>query len=83
MPEWSLKTNGASNQKGARTGFILKYLEGIVHEKAIHLGFPTSNNEAEYGALIGRMLAIEELGIWDLKLFHDSQLIMKQVSGVC
>ena len=52
----------------------------VLQEKAIQLSDDASNNEAEYSGLI---LAIEtalELGVTDLEVFSDSQLIVNQIN---
>lgn len=55
--------DGASNFKGVGAGFTLQSLEGIIHERSIHLAFKASKNEAEYKALIEGLLLAKELGI--------------------
>ena len=46
--------------------------EGLVLEQAVHLGFSTSNNEAEYGALIVRLKSARRLNAEHLQVFCDS-----------
>lgn len=50
--EWRLQVNGASNNQGAGAGTIMVSLSGILQEHSLSLGFPASNTEAEYEALI-------------------------------
>ena len=49
---WILNVDGASLQMGAGLGLQLKAPTGEVIEHDIHLDFLTSNNEAEYEAII-------------------------------
>ncbi|CAL2226480.1 unnamed protein product [Prunus armeniaca] len=49
---WQLRVDGASNQKGAGAGVVIITPDGTLLEQAITLGFPASNNEAEYEALL-------------------------------
>ncbi|BFG16938.1 hypothetical protein CerSpe_032120 [Prunus speciosa] len=49
---WQLRLDGASNQKGAGAGVVIITPDGTLLEQAIRLGFPASNNEAEYEALL-------------------------------
>jgi len=42
--------NGTSNSKGAAIGIVLTTLEEYIIEYSFSLGFPLSNNEAEYKA---------------------------------
>ncbi|KAI5339955.1 hypothetical protein L3X38_019229 [Prunus dulcis] len=50
-------------------------------EQAITLGFPASNNEAEYEALLAGLRVAKELAIKKLAIYSDSQLITNQASG--
>ena len=50
--------------------------EGHKIHYAIRFGFPTSNNEAEYEALIARLKLEKELKIKNLKVYIDSQLVV-------
>ena len=49
---WQVYVDRASNCREARVGIILISLEGIKVEKSLRLGFPASNNEAEYEAFL-------------------------------
>ena len=52
LSTWKLSVDGASNAQGSGAGLILTSLEGIDIEYALRFGFSTSNNEAEYEAII-------------------------------
>ena len=43
--------------------------------------FPTTNNEAKYDALITGLKIVREAGAQHLKIFSDSQLVVRQVKG--
>lgn len=58
------------------TGVVIISLEGIIAEHGLRLEFPTINNEAEYEALIARLDITKELGVQDLKVYSDSQLVI-------
>jgi ribonuclease HI len=49
----------------------------------VHLEFKATNNMAEYEALIFGLLVALSLGIHQLPMKGDSQLIIKQVRGEC
>ena len=49
---WKLSVDGAANAQGSGAGLILTSPEGIDIEYALRIGFHTSNNEAEYEAVI-------------------------------
>lgn len=48
-------------------------------EYALQFNFKVSNNEAEYEALIIGLHLAKELGVQDIKVFTDSQLIIGQL----
>ena len=54
---------------------------GEEHTFAYKLHFPCSNNEAEYEALLVALKAARRLGIKRLKVFGDSELVIKQIEG--
>ena len=49
---WKLFVDGASNRHGAGLSIVLISPDGLTIEHSITLGFPASNNEAEYEALL-------------------------------
>ena len=56
---WNLHVDGAVNSDGAGVGIVLVSPGGCRLLSAIYLGFPATNNDAEYEALInGLSLAI-------------------------
>ncbi|CAL8167913.1 unnamed protein product [Prunus armeniaca] len=78
---WQLHVDRASNQKGAGAGVVIITPDGTLLEQAITLGFPASNNEAEYEALLVGLRLAKELAIKKLAIYSDSQLITNQASG--
>ena len=75
---WEVHVEGASNQKGLGVGLVLMSPEKIVIEKSLKLNFSTTNNEAEYEALLEGMAMVQRMGG---KLFSDSRLVVSQVRG--
>ncbi|CAL8168591.1 unnamed protein product [Prunus armeniaca] len=71
----------ASNHKGVGACVIIITPNGALLEQAITLGFPASNNEAEYEALLAGLCLAKELSIKRLPIYSDSQLITNQASG--
>jgi ribonuclease HI len=68
------------NNEGAGIGGIC-YKNGIkLFTFAKHIGGKT-NNEAEYSALIYGLEKAIDLGIKDINIFSDSELIVKQING--
>ncbi|KAH7857866.1 hypothetical protein Vadar_017295 [Vaccinium darrowii] len=76
---WRLHVDGESNSKGAEVGIVLVSPEGIIHENALTIGFPASNNEAKYEALISGLKMEKHLGAETVQVCSDSQLIVNQI----
>ena len=55
---WKVYVDGAANQKGSGVGLVLVSPEKITIERSLRLGFLTTNNEAEYKALLMRMVMV-------------------------
>jgi ribonuclease HI len=70
------------NTKNARgVGIIIRSPEGDIIKRAIHLQYTTTNNEAEYEALLARLKMAKTLGATELDVHSDSQLVVGQVNG--
>ena len=66
---------------GGWCGIIIITPEGMGLEHSFRLGFKTSNNEAEYEALIGGLKTALDLGTQDVEVYSNSQLVINQVQG--
>ena len=73
--------DGAANQKKSRVGLVLISPEKLIIEKSLKLGFSTTNNEAEYKALLEGMSVAQRMGGKSAKMFSDSRLVVGQVKG--
>uniref|UniRef100_A0A2N9FYM4 RNA-directed DNA polymerase n=1 Tax=Fagus sylvatica TaxID=28930 RepID=A0A2N9FYM4_FAGSY len=62
-------------------GIVFKTPEGHLLKHSTRLQYPTTNNEAEYEALLTGLRIAKELGANRLKIRSDSQLIVGQVNG--
>lgn len=80
-PWWVMNVDGAVNQDGAGAGILLTSPEGRKFKSAIHLGFPATNNDAEYEALIAGLRLAKELGVQRITIHSDSMLVVYQVNG--
>ena len=76
---WKLSVDGASNAQGSGAGLILTSPEGIDIEYALRFGFRTSNNEAEYEAVIAGLNLAHSLEVDQLEVYSDSQLVVRQI----
>ena len=62
-------------------GLVLISPEKIVIEKSLRLDFSTTNNEAEYEALLMGMTMVQRMGRKSIKVFLDLRLVFGQVKG--
>ena len=63
------------------TGVVLEIPMGEKVCYALRLQFPASNNEAEYKALITGLRLAREMGLQQVRVYSDSQLVVNQVRG--
>ena len=66
---------------GVGAGIVIITPEGIRLEHSFRLGFKTSNNEAEYEALLAGLRAILHLGAKDVEIYSNSRLVVYQIIG--
>jgi ribonuclease HI len=66
-------------KEGASVGLVFISPLGVRMEYFVRLHFPTSNNTAEYEALINSLRISVELGIKRLEIRGDSELVVDQV----
>jgi ribonuclease HI len=82
-PHWTLFFDGSARQQGGGAGVVLIDPSGDQVKYMVHLEFKATNNMAEYEALIFGLSATLSLGIRQLLVKGDSQLIIKKVRGEC
>jgi ribonuclease HI len=76
---WTLYFNGSVMKTGAGAGLLFISPLGEHMRYAVRLHFPTSNNMAEYKALLYGLRITVETGIKRLDVRGDSQLVIDQV----
>ncbi|HPS76812.1 MAG TPA: ribonuclease HI family protein [Thermoanaerobaculaceae bacterium] len=76
----SVDGGSRGNPGEAGCGFVLEMGE-VVEEHFVYLG-RTTNNVAEYAGLLGAMERALELGVEELVVKADSELLVKQLAGV-
>ncbi|GJX94678.1 reverse transcriptase domain-containing protein [Tanacetum coccineum] len=82
LPEpWTLFTDGSSCIDGSGAGLILTNPKGVEFTYAMRFRFETTNNEAEYEALIAGLQIAEQMGVKNLQANLDSWLVANQVNG--
>ena len=70
--KWILSVDGSSNLKGSGAGVVLEGPGGMVLEYSLRFGFSTSNNQAEYEALLAGLRLALEVGVTHLLVRTDS-----------
>jgi len=78
---WVLNIDGASKSKGAGIRIILTTPKESIIEQSFTLGFPASNNEAEYEVVITGLQTVIILRVSGVKVRSDSSLVVNQVSS--
>ena len=80
---WQLFTDGGSrgNPGPAGAGFVLMDFSGTIVEKGGKFIGRTTNNVAEYSALIFGLEAALKLAVSELVCYSDSELIVRQING--
>jgi ribonuclease HI len=76
-PHWMLFFNGSTRQQVGGAGVVLIDPSRDQVKYMVHLEFKATNNMAEYEAPIFGLLAALSLGIRQLLVKGDSQLIIK------
>jgi ribonuclease HI len=78
---WTVSIDGSSTKDMGGAGIVLVSPEKDQFEYAIQLCFRATNNEAEYEALLVGLKLSRNMGIKNLIVQSDSQLIVGQVKG--
>ncbi|XP_022020027.1 uncharacterized protein LOC110920078 [Helianthus annuus] len=78
---WNLYTDGASSKEGFGAGLILIDPKGVEYTYALRFEFQTSNNEAEYEALLAGLQTAAKAGASSILAHVDSLLVANQVNG--
>ncbi|GJR50991.1 reverse transcriptase domain-containing protein [Tanacetum coccineum] len=78
----TLFTDGASSSDGLGVGLMVVSPEGKEYTYALRFEFKTTDNEAEYKALLARLRIAKEMEIQELIIFVDSSLVANQVKGL-
>ena len=82
---WCMYSNGAANYSGYGIGVLLISPHGDHIPRSVRLAFsnqhPSTNNIVEYEACILGLETALELGIKQMKVFGDSNLVLRQIQG--
>ncbi|CAL9012268.1 unnamed protein product, partial [Prunus brigantina] len=81
VPVWILHVDGSANQQGCGAGLVLTTPDGGKLEYALRFSFRTSNNEAEYEALLAGLRLAKSISAKQISIHSDSQLIVNQITA--
>ncbi|GJY19053.1 reverse transcriptase domain-containing protein [Tanacetum coccineum] len=78
---WTLFMDGSSCLEGSRARLILTSPKGEEFTYTLRFKFNTSNNEAEYEALVAGLRITKQMGVESLIAKVDSRLVANQING--
>ncbi len=78
--KWTTNIDGLSTKNAGGIGIILKSPEGDIIKQAVRLQYSTTTNEAEYEALLTGLKLAKILGVTELDVLSDSQLVVGHVN---
>ncbi|GJZ88435.1 reverse transcriptase domain-containing protein [Tanacetum coccineum] len=78
---WTLFTDEASSPKGLGAGLVLIGPSGSKYTYALRPTFPSTNNEAEYEALLAGLRIARQMNISNIEVKVDSKLVASQING--
>ncbi|XP_008245090.1 PREDICTED: uncharacterized protein LOC103343199 [Prunus mume] len=81
VPVWILHVDGSSTQQGCGAVLVFTTPDGAKVEYALRFNFRTSNNEAEYEALLASLRLAKSMRAKQISIYSDSQLIVNQITA--
>jgi ribonuclease HI len=78
-PVWKLFFDGASSREGAGAGVVFVSPAQETISLSYKLEFEATNNVAEYEALVLRLRVAREMGIQEVSVFGDAELVVQQI----
>ncbi|GKC25673.1 reverse transcriptase domain-containing protein, partial [Tanacetum coccineum] len=78
---WTLFTDGAASLKGSGAGLVLIGPSGLEYTYALRLTFVSTNNEAEYEALLAGLRIARKIKVSGIEVQVDSKLVANQING--
>jgi ribonuclease HI len=79
--KWVIYVDGSSTKKNGRVGILLITPDREELSSSLRLEFRTTNNEAEYEAIIVGLKMALELGAESVEVRSDSQVIVGHIRG--
>nr|GEX65003.1 reverse transcriptase domain-containing protein [Tanacetum cinerariifolium] len=79
--EWTLYTDRAASAKGSGAGLVLISPTKTEYTYALRQNFESTNNQAEYEALLARLRITKKMGVQSLSIKVDYKLVASQING--
>jgi ribonuclease HI len=79
---WVAHVDGSSANQKSRVGVTLASPDGEKFPYAIKLDFVTTNNEAEYEAVLAGLSMAGEMGAKNVEIRSNSQVVVSHVQGL-
>jgi len=79
---WTLFFDGSTCDRGAGIGILLVSPQGKKYEFSLPIVATSTNNQAEYQALIKGLELLKEVRAVAVEIFGDSMLIINQLAGI-
>ena len=76
---WKMYFDGSSSKEGAGVGVVMISPGGELVSLMYKLEFVTTNNIVEYEALLLGLRATKDMGIQQISVYGDSELVVQQV----
>jgi hypothetical protein len=80
--KWALYFDGSKSQEGLGAGCILINLKGKRNFLPYRLEFECTNNTIDYESLVQGIKKAIDLNVKELKVFEDSEIIIRQVRNI-
>jgi ribonuclease HI len=80
-PTWVAYVDGSSAGGGSGVGVVFRGRNREEFRYALKFDFPATNNEAEYEAILSAMEIPRQMGITNIEIRSDSQVIVEQING--
>jgi ribonuclease HI len=78
---WKLYFDGSKLEQGVGIGVVLESPMGVKTQMTLKLDQQCSHNQAEYEALIFGLELQLEMKIFNVQIYGDSQLVVRQITG--
>jgi len=79
---WTLFFDGSTCDRGAGIGIVLISPKGRKYEFSLPIIATSTNNQAEYRALIKGLELLKEVRADAIEIFGDSMLVINQLAGI-